>query len=132
MLKDRIRELRRARGWNQTDLAARAGLRQGTIANLETGARDNPTQETLDKLAAAFGISVDTLLGRNDILAGPAPVPTWRAWGVNEAQIARYSRLWPTLDRRDRDWLNGQLQIFAQAEAYIRRLETKAELQARP
>jgi transcriptional regulator with XRE-family HTH domain len=122
MLRERIRELRQARGWNQTELAARAGLRQGTIANLETGARDNPTRETLDKLAAAFGIGVPELLG-DDLLAGDFPAGQLRAEGVGEEYLLRYRRLWPNLRREDRAWLLGHLRIVADAERRIQALE---------
>ena len=122
MLKDRIRELRQARGWNQTDLAARAGLRQGTIANLETGARDNPTQDTLDKLARAFGLTIAELIG-NDILDGPFPAATLRELGLTDAFLLRYAKLWPDLHREQRAWVVGHLRIVADAERKIRALE---------
>jgi transcriptional regulator with XRE-family HTH domain len=126
MLKDRIRELRQARGWNQTDLAARAGLRQGTIANLETGARDNPTQDTLDKLARALDVPVSELLGEGDILAGEFPAPTLRELGLTDAYLLRYAQLWPDLNREQRAWVVGHLRIMADAERKIRALEGRA------
>ena len=126
MLKDRIRELRQARGWNQTDLAARAGLRQGTIANLETGARDNPTQDTLDKLARALDVPVSELLGEGDILAGEFPAPTLRELGLTDAYLLRYAKLWPDLNREQRAWVVGHLRIMADAERKIRALEGRA------
>src|SRR5690348_18375352 len=101
MLKDRIRELRLERGWNQATLAEHANLKQGTIANLETGARDNPTRDTLEKLAGAFKMSVTELL-QDDLLAGPFPAATLRAEGVGEEYLQRYERLWPHLKRDDR------------------------------
>jgi transcriptional regulator with XRE-family HTH domain len=124
-LKDRIRDLRQARGWTQTELAERSGLKQGTITNLETGARDNPTRDTLAKLAGAFGITVQELLG-NDILDGPFPAANLRDLGLTDAFLARYARLWVDLPRDQRAWLIGHLRIVADAERRIRALEAAA------
>lgn len=125
-LGERIKELRKARGWNQTDLAARAGLRQGTIANLETGARDNPTQETLDKLARAFDIPIAELLGVDPILAGPWPVATIQPLGLSEEFLMKYRRLWPHAGIEDRRWMLGFFRIVADAERRVREWESAA------
>lgn len=130
MLKDRIRELRKARGWTQEELAARAGMTQGVITNLERGARDNPTQETLDKLAGALGVPVSELLGEGDILSGDFPAGQLDREGITallpEAMLLRYSRLWPDLHRADRAWLIGHLRILADAERRVREMERTA------
>jgi transcriptional regulator with XRE-family HTH domain len=125
-LKDRIRDLRQARGWTQTELAKHANLRQGTITNLETGARDNPTRDTLDKLAAAFGITVQELLGEGDILSGEFPAANLRALGLTDDFLLRYQRIWVDLRRDDRAWLLGHLRIVADAERRIQALEATA------
>lgn len=50
-------EIRVRRNLTQQALAARTGLYQSQIANLELG-RHKPTQATLDKLASALGEQV--------------------------------------------------------------------------
>ena len=51
-MKNRIGELRTARGWSQGDLAARAGVSRQTINAIETGKFDPslPTAFTLARL----------------------------------------------------------------------------------
>ena len=57
--------LRALRGWDQTELAAAAGMLASAISRYERGKR-SPTRKTLDRLAAAAGLpgpAVDRLLG---------------------------------------------------------------------
>jgi transcriptional regulator with XRE-family HTH domain len=51
----RLRELRVAKGWTQRELAAKARLTIGVIANLEQGRR-NPTWAAIIRLGFALGI----------------------------------------------------------------------------
>ena len=57
-----VKELREARGWSQRDLAARAKVTGAYIAQLETGARTNPTIDTLKRLAKALKVKPGKLL----------------------------------------------------------------------
>ena len=57
-----LKRLRKRRGWNQSQLAVRAGLSQAYIARMEAGERVNPTIGTIRALAAALRVSVDKLL----------------------------------------------------------------------
>lgn len=47
-----IQRARKGRGWTQTDLAERAGLRQGTISVIETGDKPAKLDSILSVLAA--------------------------------------------------------------------------------
>lgn len=62
----RIRELRKARGWKQEDLARELRSGRATVANYETGYR-SPDIETILRLCEIFGVSADYLLGRSDL-----------------------------------------------------------------
>jgi transcriptional regulator with XRE-family HTH domain len=53
----RIRTLRKAKGWNQDDLAQHMGLGRTYISNIETG-RKNPSLRTLEILAVGFKMSL--------------------------------------------------------------------------
>jgi transcriptional regulator with XRE-family HTH domain len=57
----RVRELRRTRGWTQTELAERIGVQQSAVAKIERGAVD-PTTTMIVKLAKALGVSPGHLL----------------------------------------------------------------------
>ena len=65
MRTDRIRLLREAKGWTQTDLADRAGLSKGQIYRIETG-KSETTAETITKIAEALEARPDYLLGLID------------------------------------------------------------------
>lgn len=51
-----IRHLRQERGWTQEQLAQRSGLTVRSVSNLERSVT-RPAPETVDKLAAAFGLA---------------------------------------------------------------------------
>ena len=58
---EKVRELRKARGWLQQDLADRAGVSRQTVVNLENG-RHVPEVATLAKLAGALEAPLPELL----------------------------------------------------------------------
>lgn len=58
---DKVRGLRKARGWLQQDLADQAGVSMQTVSNLETG-RHAPEFPTLAKIAKALGVGLADLL----------------------------------------------------------------------
>lgn len=64
LLTKRVKEYRRKSGWSQQRLAEITGLSYGIIQLIETGRTKNPEKNTLVKLADAFGISLDELIGR--------------------------------------------------------------------
>ena len=61
-LAKNIERLRRQKGLSQEKLARLADVANNTIIKMESGENDNPTLETLRKVAKAFGISVDELI----------------------------------------------------------------------
>lgn len=65
MLSKRLKELRNKSGWSQQKLAEKAGLSYNTITKIEQGAATKPTIQTMIKIADAFGITLDELVGRN-------------------------------------------------------------------
>lgn len=60
---NRIRELRLANGWKQSDLAKQLNVGQNTISNWETG-RYEPDLDMLKRLSAIFACTTDYILGR--------------------------------------------------------------------
>lgn len=65
MFQERLRAARELRGWNQSDLASRAGMPPSSIAHFESGSR-KPSFDTLRRLANALEVTTDYLLGRVD------------------------------------------------------------------
>jgi transcriptional regulator with XRE-family HTH domain len=72
-LADKIKRLRKERGWSQAELAERLGVHDGHISRIETG-KYQPSVDVLWKLARTLEVSADYLL---DEEAGEfAPIST--------------------------------------------------------
>ena len=63
---NRIKELRKARGWRQADLADKLNTNQQTIGRYETEVRGLDV-ETINRLCDVFECSADYLLGRSEL-----------------------------------------------------------------
>jgi transcriptional regulator with XRE-family HTH domain len=70
-IKERLRELRIAAGLTQQELAVRAGLSVSAVAHLEVGRIPDPRVSTLQALARALGVSLDSLAGEEPPQAPP-------------------------------------------------------------
>lgn len=57
-LAEQIREIRRARGWTQAELAQKTGKVQETISQLENPNYGNYTLRTLQRLAESFDVTL--------------------------------------------------------------------------
>jgi len=65
MARQRLRSLRRARGWSLDELARRSHVGASTISRIETGGR-RLALDQLVVLSRALGVSVDDLLAEHD------------------------------------------------------------------
>jgi transcriptional regulator with XRE-family HTH domain len=63
-LSKRIKELRRKFKITQDRLSKKADIPFSTLAKIEGGYISNPSMETLIKIADAFDVGIDELLGR--------------------------------------------------------------------
>ena len=57
-----LRKLRETKGLSQEKLARLADVANNTIIKIEAGKNQNPTLDTLKKIAKAFEMSVDELI----------------------------------------------------------------------
>lgn len=57
-----LRKLREAKDLTQVELAKRAGIPQGYLAQLEGGTKKNPSLDVLRRLAKALRVKVGELL----------------------------------------------------------------------
>ena len=64
MISNRIKELRKEKGWTQQQLAEKTRLSFNAITKIEQGLAKSPTLKTLIKLADAFSVGLDELVGR--------------------------------------------------------------------
>lgn len=76
-----IAHYRKKQGWTMTQLAEESDVTQSAISQYENG-KKNPTRETVEKLASAFGITPDELIDK----AKSYPTPT-----IVKEQQADYS-----------------------------------------
>jgi len=61
-LSKNMARLRKQKKLSQEKLARLADVANNTISKMESGENNNPTLETLRKVAKAFGVSVDELI----------------------------------------------------------------------
>jgi transcriptional regulator with XRE-family HTH domain len=64
MLSTNIKKLRNQKKLSQDKLARLADIPYNTLVKIESGKSNNPTFETLSKLADALDVSIDELVGR--------------------------------------------------------------------
>ena len=64
-MKNRLKELRKDRGYTQVAVQMRTGIEQALLSKFETGERVPPT-ETLFLLAEFYGVSLDYILCRTE------------------------------------------------------------------
>ena len=65
VMQNRLRELRKNRGYTQISLQMQTGIEQALLSKFETGERVPPT-ETLMRLAEFYNVSIDYILCRTD------------------------------------------------------------------
>ena len=61
-LANNIKKLREAKGLSQEKLARLADVANNTLIKMESGENENPTLDTLKKVAKALNVSVDDLI----------------------------------------------------------------------
>lgn len=64
-MQNRLKELRKRRGYTQISLQLQTGIEQALLSKFENGERVPPT-ETLLRLAEFYNVSIDYILCRTD------------------------------------------------------------------
>jgi transcriptional regulator with XRE-family HTH domain len=64
-MRTRVKEFRESRGWTVAELATRSGLSESQVNRIENDKRE-PSMESLQALASAFGCEVVDLLATTD------------------------------------------------------------------
>lgn len=100
-LGERIRRLRLQKKWSLAQLERESGVSDTTINQIENGINPNPRKETLEKLAAALGVSVQQLMEDDD---APDPEEALRRClrlsGIPEDEIELYVDMFRMMNRR--------------------------------
>ena len=71
----RLKELRKARKYKQTDLAEVLSCSQGVYSRYESGEREPPF-DIMKKLADFYGVTIDYLMGGSATTESTTPQPT--------------------------------------------------------
>jgi transcriptional regulator with XRE-family HTH domain len=113
LLGARIRRLRRAKGWSQTELAAKGATSQGRLAQMELG-RETPSQTVCQLLDQALDADGELLALWAHIER--TPYPDWsRAFMRFEQRATRM-----------RKYMAATVPGLLQTESYVRALLTAA------
>lgn len=93
---ERMRSLRKEKGLKKTEVAKGIGLDRSTVTNYESGKRNNPTAETLQRIADYFDVSIDYLTGKSDIrdkLTATELIQVFRKLtDENKLQLIKYAK----------------------------------------
>ncbi|PYN71328.1 MAG: hypothetical protein DMD93_00460 [Candidatus Rokuibacteriota bacterium] len=90
-----IQQLRESKGMTQRDLADKAKVTPGYVAQLEMGLRKNPSLASLQGLAKALGVSLDDLMTD----------PREKLRRLKSSEVLREA----ALGGRTREWFEGAL-----------------------
>ena len=84
VMQNRLKELRKSRGYTQISLQMQTGIEQALLSKFENGERVPPT-ETLVRLAEFYNVSIDYILCRTD----KPNVNRWSHAGVRAVRLVR-------------------------------------------
>ncbi len=64
-MKNKVKELRRKRGWTQGELGEKLGISRQSVHSIETGKYD-PSLPLAFRIADVFGASLDKIFDKTD------------------------------------------------------------------
>lgn len=115
----RVRLLREAREWNQSDLARRAGVSSSYISRLESGQHHRPSHAQVGKIAAALGVHPSELTG--DLTSPSEDEARELAFLRKNPDVrmlfASFAHEYETLHEDDQRFLRGFLELVAKRRA---------------
>ena len=98
-LAQRVKALRKERGWRQEELAKRAELSQPAVSRIERGFVQQPRADVLRRLSEALGVTVDFLIKtkgnaseKESVIIGEYKTTLSRLDGSSLKQVLEYAR----------------------------------------
>jgi len=88
---DRIKRLRQEKGLSLSELAERANVAKSHLSNVERSIKNNPSLQFLEKIAAALGLPLESLLETHSPESGDGMDAEWRQL-VQEAMASGISK----------------------------------------
>lgn len=95
----RLKELRKARRYKQTEIAEMLSCSQGVYSRYENEEREPPF-DIIKKLADIYGVTVDYLMGRDETTTEISPIEKASADDPLTEQIMAKARLMNEEERR--------------------------------
>ena len=124
---ERLKTLRKERGYSQEDVAKMLGIGRTTYLKYESG--ENKPSRKLKELASLFGVTTDYLLGRDD-----APAPAAEPMGLtarDERDIERFDPVKAIFDDSDvRSLARDRLKGVSKEEIALKKQQLKAMVAA--
>jgi transcriptional regulator with XRE-family HTH domain len=102
-LSQKIKKLRREKGWSQTDLAEKLGVHLTHISRLETG-KYMPSVDVLKKIIEVFEIPSDYLLYDN--------LDTAEGLEIRDKSMYERIKILENLDKKDKEIIFGVIDAF--------------------
>lgn len=122
---DRIKATRQALGLKQGELAERAGIDQATVSRIERNRQDNPTVETVERLARALGVSASQLLQEEAAPVIERPPREVLQEVLSAQQIAVVETDWPVWSEGMRRQFLRELDGLRAAQAAVEEARRK-------
>jgi transcriptional regulator with XRE-family HTH domain len=97
---NRLRELRLAKGFSETDLATRTGILEDRIAAVEEG-REKPTIDTLEAWARELGVEMHQLFLAGEPSLSPPQRDSIGKLSAREKKLIHLFRSLSPADQRD-------------------------------
>ena len=113
MFGERLRYLRSKTPDRQEDVAKKLGIARTTYAMYEQGKRE-PDNDTLQKIADFFDVSIDYLLGRTD---DPSPTEKLIDTELNDPELGLWFKELKEAPEQKREELRQIWEIIKQREA---------------
>ena len=104
-VNNKIKELRKKKGWSQTELAQKMNMKNSNLSRYESG-KITPSLPVLERFANVFGVSADYLLSENDNLEEPAFVK------VEDVEFYNKFKQLENLPQDDKEALNKVIESF--------------------
>lgn len=114
---EKLKKLRKDRGWSQDEFGRRVGVHGRHIGKYEIG-RAMPNAETVVKIAGALGVSIDYLL-RDDLAEQSAP-----GTSLQDEELLRKFEAVEKMDEEDRRVIASLI------DAYIKKHQIESVLAA--
>ena len=100
-ISEKIKKLRKDKGWSQTQLAKKLNIPSQNVSRYERGVF-TPSTEALAKFAEVFGVSVDYLINDEADDAG--------AYKIKDKQLQRYFEEVDKLNEEDKNLIKGLIE----------------------